>query len=151
MSCSICRSNEGTARISPGPPIYEGRHWLVEHAYPSALLGWLVIVLRRHAEALHELSRAEAEELGTLQWAVAKLLRSETSCLKEYSVFFAEAPGFQHVHVHMVPRGPDLPTDFRGGRVFGLLQIPPEEAVPREAVAAFCSRASVEVASLLDR
>lgn len=54
--CFTCLSNTGERRISPGKTIYEGQHWLVEHAYPCGLVGWLVIVLRRHAQALHELT-----------------------------------------------------------------------------------------------
>ena len=49
--CPVCRANEGIDRISPGAVIYEGRAWQVEHAYPTSLLDWLVIVLRRHVEA----------------------------------------------------------------------------------------------------
>jgi len=108
-----------------------------------------VIVLRRHAEALHELSRAEGEELGLLQWAVSKSLATTTSCLKEYAVFFAEAPGFQHVHVHMVPRSSELPQDLRGGRVFAFLQAPESEVVPKEHIAEFCWRSSAEISRLL--
>ena len=56
MECWTCKSNLGEKRISPGPTIYEGKYWLVEHAYPIKMIGWLVIVLKRHAEALHELT-----------------------------------------------------------------------------------------------
>ena len=70
--------------MSPGPVIQERDHWLVEHAYPSSLLGWLVIVLRRHAEALHELTEDEARELGTLVYRTAVALyeryRKKESC-----------------------------------------------------------------------
>ncbi len=45
------RSLSGEQRISPGPTIYESRYWLVEHAYPCRMLGWLVIVLKRHVIA----------------------------------------------------------------------------------------------------
>jgi diadenosine tetraphosphate (Ap4A) HIT family hydrolase len=150
VACPICRSNDGTERISPAAPIHEGEHWIVEHAYPSALLGWLVLVLKRHAESLHDLSRAEAAELGTLQWAVSKALATLTGCVKEYSVFFAEGPGFQHVHVHMVPRAGDLDASLRGGRAFALLQVSRRDSVPAKAVAEFCTRAAAEVSSLLD-
>jgi diadenosine tetraphosphate (Ap4A) HIT family hydrolase len=123
---------------------------VVEHAYPSSLLGWVVIVLRRHAEALHDLWRAEGEELGLLQWAMSRVLASETSCLKEYSVFFAEAPGFQHVHVHLIPRAPDLPPELRGGRIFTFLQVEEGQVVAKDSVVAFCSRASAKVSRLLN-
>jgi hypothetical protein len=51
MECLTCKSNSGEQRISPGPTIYEGEYWFVEHAYPVKRLGWLVIVLKRHEEA----------------------------------------------------------------------------------------------------
>jgi diadenosine tetraphosphate (Ap4A) HIT family hydrolase len=137
------------ARISPGPPIYETEHWLVEHAYPSALLGWLVIVLKRHADALHLLTASESAELGMLQWAVAKTLASQTGCAKEYMAFFAEMPGFHHVHLHMIPRAGDLAPELRGGKVFALLQAARDDIVAEDHVAEFCARASTEMSSLL--
>ena len=47
MECLTCKSNSGEQRISPGPTIYEGQYWLVEHAYPVKRVGWIVIVLKR--------------------------------------------------------------------------------------------------------
>jgi len=147
--CPVCLANAGTERISPGAPIYEGEFWVVEHAYPSALLGWLVIVLKRHAEALHDLTCAEGKELGLLQWAVAHALKSTTSCRKEYSIFFAEMPRFSHVHFHMVPRAEDLSPELRGGRVFAFLKAPEEEVVDPEVVSEFCVQISKEVEAKL--
>ena len=63
MECWTCKSNIGEKRISPGPTIFEGQSWLVEHAYPVKTIGWIVIVLKRHAEALHELTIEEFIEL----------------------------------------------------------------------------------------
>ncbi|MGI8666079.1 MAG: HIT family protein, partial [Jatrophihabitans sp.] len=34
---------------------------------------------------------------------------------------FSEAEGFSHLHVHLVPRLPDLPESARGPRVFSYL------------------------------
>lgn len=145
MTCPVCESNEGRERISPGPTIFEGEHWVVEHAYPTSLLGWMVIVLKRHAESLHELSRAEGVELGLLQWAVARAQKVQTGCLKSYSVFFAEAADFAHTHVHMVPRAVDLSPELRGGKVFAYLKAAPDDVLPREQVAEFCTRVSNDV------
>ncbi len=146
----MCRANSGVERISPGATIYEGEFWVLEHAYPSAIIGWLVVVLKRHAEALHELTRAEGKELGLLQWAVSHALNAETGCDKEYSVFFAETPGFKHVHFHLVPRAADLPSEKRGGRVFAFLRAPAEEVVAPEVVSEFCTRISLEVKRRLE-
>ncbi len=66
-TCYTCLSNSGEQRISPGPTIYEGQYWLVEHAYPARRQEWIVITLKRHAEALHELTADEFSELGTIQ------------------------------------------------------------------------------------
>jgi diadenosine tetraphosphate (Ap4A) HIT family hydrolase len=120
-SCRTCRSISGEDPISPGGRIAEGSSWIVEHAYPTSLRGWVVIVLRRHAEALHELTPEEFTELATLQDAVAGALRAETGCVKEYVACFAEAEGFSHLHLHVIPRGADIPADLVGPKVFGYL------------------------------
>lgn len=145
--CRVCRSNSGVERISPAPTIHESEHWLVEHAYPSSLLGWLVIVLKRHAEALHELTREEAAELGTLQWAVADALAATTGCLKEYAMLVAEQPGFHHAHVHLVPRAHDLPAELRGGDVFHFLRPTDDDVLAHDRVRTFCD----ELAEALEK
>ena len=138
MECFTCKSISGERRISPGPTIYETTHWLVEHAYPCGMVGWLVLVLKRHAAALHELTDAEFEELGPLQGKVARVLARALDCGKEYAICFAEAEGFNHVHIHMVPRPHDLPDELRGPRIFAMLKVGEEGAVPREDIARFC-------------
>ena len=74
MECWTCKSNTGEKRISPGPTIFEGEYWLVEHAYPVKTIGWLVIVLKRHAEALHELTPEEFAELAQIQARLTHLV-----------------------------------------------------------------------------
>lgn len=143
--CLVCASNEGTERISPGPVIHRGDFWQIEHAYPTSLLGWLVIVLRRHAEALHELTGSEAAELGVLQRDVASALREELDCSKEYAFCLGEAPGFSHLHVHLVPRAPNLKESRRGIGIFGYLD-GPEDPVPAGEVGAFCERLATVLA-----
>ena len=138
--CHSCRSISGEKRISPGPVIHEGKYWVIEHAYPTALKGWLVIVLKRHAEALHELTADEFAELGELQHRLARLLHAETGCLKEYSVCFAEMAGFYHIHFHIIPRGVDWPDDLKGGKSFALLKVSEADAVPPEEIRAYCER-----------
>jgi diadenosine tetraphosphate (Ap4A) HIT family hydrolase len=137
-TCYSCRSGAGEKRISPGRAIYDGRFWVVEHAYPTALKGWLVIVLKRHAEALHELTTDEFAELGELQGRIAKLLRQETGCQKEYSVCFAEMAGFYHIHFHIIPRAADLPDELKGGKIFAMLKPGENETVPPDEIRQFC-------------
>lgn len=136
--CLSCRSISGEERISPGPVIYEGQYWLVEHAYPSSLKGWLVIVLKRHAEALHELTVYEYAELGELQRRVIKLLHEETGCLKEYVVCYAEKAGFYHIHFHIIPRDTHLPDKLIGGKIFAMLKVEKDQAVEPKEIRLFC-------------
>jgi diadenosine tetraphosphate (Ap4A) HIT family hydrolase len=138
MGCYTCRSISGERRISPGPTIYEGSYWLIEHAYPTRLKGWLVIVLKRHVEALHELTREEFAELGELQALAVSILHEALDSAKEYSVCFAEKEGFQHIHFHIVARSRDLPDELKGTKIFAMINVTEAEALPREEIKAFC-------------
>lgn len=137
MNCLTCKSISGEQRISPGPTIYETAHWLVEHAYPCSIKGWLVLVLKRHAQALHELTEQEFRELGELQGISARVLFRVLDCEKEYSMCLAEAEGFNHIHVHLVARPRHLPAELRGVRMFALLK-PGEGTVPTRDIERFC-------------
>lgn len=136
--CLACKGLAGNPRISPGPPIHIGEYWQIEHAYPSMLVGWLVICLRRHAAALHELSSAEFAELGHLLEQTVRVLHRATGSAKEYVACYAEQGGFEHVHFHVVPRAADLPEPFRGAGSFGMLAIAADEGADRDAVRTFC-------------
>ena len=108
---------------------------------PVKLPGWLVAVLRRHVEAVHELSEAELVELGRLLALCSRALHAELQCEKEYVSVYAESPGFNHVHVHIIPRSPNLAGELKGPRIFALLSNAiPEEAVPPDQVAVLCRR-----------
>jgi diadenosine tetraphosphate (Ap4A) HIT family hydrolase len=104
------------------------------------MIGWTVLVLRRHAEALHDLTQDEFAELGELLRGLTPTLRRETGCLKEYVSCYAEAEGFSHIHVHVIPRPPDLPPELRGPNVFSLIG-PDAELADREEVVRFCDAA----------
>ena len=140
VECIACRGIAGTARISPGPPVFIGDHWQVEHAWPSRLVGWLVIALRRHASALHELSAEEFAEFGPLLERTVRALHAAAGPAKEYVACYAEQPGFEHVHFHVVPRAADLPDDLRGAGSFELLCVDGSRAADPQAVRAFCER-----------
>ena len=118
-----CYSCEHETVTDPPPrdAVVVTAYWRVAHAFNSSLPGWLVIVPRRHVTALDELEDAELVELGLLQGRVSAALRSVLGCTKTYSALFAEAEGFAHLHVHLVPRMPDQPVERRGPAVFGYL------------------------------
>jgi diadenosine tetraphosphate (Ap4A) HIT family hydrolase len=138
MECWTCRSNTGEKRISPGPTIFEGKFWLVEHAYPVKVIGWIVIVLKRHAEALHELTAEEFAELAQIQAKLIPLLHEELHSEKEYVSCYAEMEHFRHIHFHVFAKPSNLPKELKGGGSFALLKVTPEEAVPPNEIISFC-------------
>lgn len=138
LECLTCKSISGERRISPGPTIYEGRHWLVEHAYPCGMKGWLVLVLKRHVEALHDLTPEEFAEPGELQGRSATALHRVLGCEKEYAACFAEAQGFNHIHFHIVARPHDLPDELKGSRIFAMLKVTEQDAVPPNEIVQLC-------------
>jgi len=138
MDCWTCKSNAGEKRISPGPTIFEGKYWLVEHAYPVKVIGWIVIVLKRHAEALHDLTAEEFSELAQIQAKLIPLLHKELGCEKEYVSCYAEMEHFRHIHFHVFARPANLPEELKGGGSFALLKVTPEEAVPPNEIILFC-------------
>lgn len=96
--------------------------WRVAHDFNSSLEGWLILAPLRHVHSLDELTPDEATALGQLLRESSIALRSVTGCLKTYVMLFAEAEGFAHLHVHVVPRMRDQPQDRRGPAVFGYLK-----------------------------
>jgi diadenosine tetraphosphate (Ap4A) HIT family hydrolase len=131
MDCLSCLSNSGARRISPGPTIYDGTYWLIEHAYPCSLPGWLVIVAKRHVEALHDLTAEERAELAILQFKAIAALRETFGCRKEYLVCFAESEGFEHIHFHVVPRADGLEESLKGTKAFTLLTARGDNLTPK--------------------
>jgi len=131
MTCLTCdmvaNRDAGTAPLWDN--IHRTPYWDVVHAYNAALPGWLVLVLRRHIEALDELTPAEARELGALIRAVSVALKAVVGCQKTYIMQFAEAAEHPHVHVHIVPRMPNLPDDRRGPKSIAYLGVPAAERV----------------------
>ena len=62
----------------------------------------------------------EWSEIGTLLARVVGALHDATESEKEYVLQLAEAPGFQHVHWHVVAVQPG--DDLRGVDIFQLLK-----------------------------
>ena len=96
--------------------------WRVAHDFNSSLAGWLILAPLRHLHSLAELTTEEATALGALLRESSIALERVTGCSKTYVMLFAEAEGFAHLHVHVVPRMPDQPADRRGPAVFGYLE-----------------------------
>jgi diadenosine tetraphosphate (Ap4A) HIT family hydrolase len=136
LTCHTC---ERTAQRDSGEAplwdsIYRTPYWDVAHAYNTSLYGWLVLIVRRHIDAIDEMTEDEAVELGKLIRHVSVILKELTGCAKTYVIQFAEAAGHPHVHFHVVPRMDDLPIDHRGPNIFKYLGVADAERVTEAAM-----------------
>lgn len=109
--------------------------WRVAHDFNSSLAGWLIVAPLRHLESLDLLTDEEAAALGPLLRGASVAIKAVTGCDKTYVMLFAEAAGFSHLHIHVVPRMDDLPEERRGPGVFAYLKETPIGVDAREAIA----------------
>jgi diadenosine tetraphosphate (Ap4A) HIT family hydrolase len=139
-TCHSCDSNLGIKRISPGETIFEGEYWIVEHAFPSGLLGWIVIVLKRHCEELHNLKKEEWVELADIEYKLTKALNEEFVISKEYIACFAEMAGFKHIHFHIIPKTSKFNEEYIGANSFQYLKANKDEIVTDDDVIELCNK-----------
>ena len=111
--------------------------WDVVHCDASSLRGWVVLVVRRHVAAVADLTEAEAAALGPLLRDVSRSLHDLCGCEKTYVVQFAESRDHRHVHVHVIPRPPDLADERRGPGIFAFLGVPESERVSEDDMNVF--------------
>ncbi len=123
VSCQLMRKRDAD-EAPPWDSIYRSDFWDVVHAYNTSYRGWLVLVARRHIEALDELTFAEAADLGALLRETSQALKRHTGCQKTYVMQFAESADHPHVHFHIVPRMPDQAPDDIAYRVMRHLGVP---------------------------
>lgn len=132
---AACFSCANTALLPALPPrelVALDEHWRVAHAVGAGLLGWLVLVPRRHVTTIAELTDEAAAALGGWQVRLSRALTEVTGCAKTYLAQFSEAPGFSHLHFHLVPRPADLDPQLRGPGIFALLGNPAHPAPEAE-------------------
>lgn len=123
LSCQLIRKRDEGASPS-WDNMYRSDYWDVVHAYNTSYLGWLVLVARRHFEALDAMTVAEAADLGALIREVSLALKRHTGCQKTYVMQFAESADHPHVHFHIVPRMPEQAPDDIAYRVMRRLGVP---------------------------
>jgi len=127
--CYSCDQQAAVASLPPREDVVHTQHWRVAHAFNSSLPGWLVVLPTRHVTSFTQLSAQAADELGGLVTRLSAALEQVTGCVKTYLMQFSEAEGFSHLHLHLVPRGPDHPQEARGPRVFTYLVDDPSDAL----------------------
>ena len=142
MDCATCERiktrDEGTAPLWDS--VLRTASWDVVHCYDTSLLGWLVLVPRRHVISIDELTPTEARELGELLRFTSRFLKKEVGCLKTYVMQFAEHPQHPHVHFHVVPRAEDMPVELRGANVFRYLAVEDGQRVADAAMNGLAER-----------
>lgn len=136
MTDGGCYNCDNNGRLDSLPPreliVCEGG-WRAAHAFDSSLPGWLVVVPLRHVTALHELTADEATSMGELLARLSQALRDVVGCEKTYLMLFAETQGFEHLHVHVVPRMRGFDDDQIGPKVFTFLGRPAGERLSDES------------------
>lgn len=118
--CPMCALNETAVQeLPPRERVFVDDHWRVL-VHESALHGWLVVGLRRHALSLGELTSEESLSLGPVLVSGTRALEKVVGCMKSYAMLFCE--GLPHLHVNLVPRMSDIPAELMGPAVFGYEQ-----------------------------
>jgi diadenosine tetraphosphate (Ap4A) HIT family hydrolase len=131
--CYACHQNRKIpTELPPRELVFDDGNWWVVHAFGSAIPGWLVVVCRRHITSLSQLTSQEAAILGPLLAALSRALEAVFPAGKAYVAFLAEAEGFEHLHIHVIPRNEEMPQVQRGKHVFDWLNIPDGEAITDE-------------------
>ena len=127
--CYSCDQQAALGSLPPREDVVHTAHWRAAHAFNSTLPGWLVLLPTRHVTSFTQLAPEAADELGGLVARLSGALEHVTGCVKTYLMQFSEAEGFSHLHLHLVPRGPDHPEEARGPRVFTYLTDDPARAL----------------------
>lgn len=135
-SCKSCISNKGIKRISPAEPIYKGKYWRVEHAYPCGMKGWLILLPNRHVEAIHELTNYEMKEFGEIFPKISKSLHNVLKNEKEYVFQLAEGMNFHHVHFHIIAKPKTLPKKYLATNIFKIMA--GINTISKEDIISFC-------------
>ena len=121
-ACLTCRITRGDIP-SPGGVIYEDDLWQLQHDIePVSLVGWLILKPLRHVEAFADLTEREAATFGPLTRHVTRAMTEVLHPAKIYLSLYAEAQGFAHLHVHLIPRYADTPPERRGPHIFDYMR-----------------------------
>lgn len=117
--CIICRKHQGEFLV-PAGAIYEDAlvyvgHTQIRDGKTNVYLGYLMAETKRHAPGLADLTDAEAQALGLLVARLSRALMESEGAEHVYA--FVMGDGVPHVRVHVVPRYPGAPREYRGVHV----------------------------------
>jgi histidine triad (HIT) family protein len=121
--CFVCRKHREQGALLPGGPVGEDGLVVVSHLAPSApgrdggpvYLGHLFVEPRRHAPGLADLTGVEAQAVGWWCTRASRALREAAGAEHVYAAVIGD--GTPHLHVHLLPRYPGTPREYRWTRV----------------------------------
>jgi len=117
--CFVCDKHRRGSDVQGGV-VYEDDLVYAGHAHPASdrevYLGYLIAEPKRHVVGLGDLTDEEAGALGQLVNNLARALRAAAGAEHMYSFVFGDGE-VRHLHVHLVPRYPGTPHEYRGYRV----------------------------------
>lgn len=88
--------------------VAESGRWIVRHhPHPAPLVGWLMLISRRHVQGPAGFDDGEAADFGPALRSVCAAVVQATGAAKAYCIAFGE--GSPHLHAHVVPRYGDRP------------------------------------------
>ncbi len=149
LSCALTQKRDA-GEAPPWDSIYRSAFWDLVHAYNTSYFGWLVLVARRHIEALDEMTFAEAADLGALLREASQALKRHTGCQKTYVMQFAESADHPHVHFHIVPRMPNQAPEDIAFRVMRHLGVPASERCSEDDMNALALAIRGQLTSMRD-
>lgn len=119
QACFVCQKHLGLLDM-PGGAIHEDELVYAGHAQipsgkESAYLGYLMVEPKRHLPGLADLTDREAAALGTLIAHLSRALKASEGAEHVYAFILGDH--MPHLHVHLVPRYPGAPAEYRGVRV----------------------------------
>jgi len=110
--CLVCREVDGDV-VVPGGHLHLDDHVAVFQCPIMApatdvFPGYLFVVSRRHVPGFSDLTDVEAESIGV---AIARWSRALEAAGAEHVYVIRIGHGVDHLHVHLIPRWPETPSD----------------------------------------
>lgn len=116
--CFACEKHAKGSAV-PGGVVYEDALTYVGHVLPPGLdnvyLGYLIVEPKRHVAGLGDLTTEEAGALGRVVNDASRALKESEGADHVYGFVLGDA--VPHLHVHLVPRYPGTPKEYRGVRI----------------------------------
>ncbi len=108
MTCISCATVAGSY-VPPGGIVFESEKWIVAlRSNPVSFACLPLIILRRHCEDIADLDSEESASLGFTMRLTARALNEVLQPEKVHFGIYAEQ--VKHIHIHVFPRMPGMPT-----------------------------------------